>query len=227
MSITTGYQQPESPFRFLNFITQESFPPQLSLRGEIDTPTPNYQLEINTQRIDVIITLIAPDGIQPQVIATMPVEVGLGHLEPGEYIVAVHIGRKDADGSISQAQLINTTVIHAVGLASPLFSNLPESWSAWIDAMPSPDQTPPTLHVKGQVDVHHQALNVSLQRAVPQGFNPAILILDIVTQYPTRATDGIRDLHYSEPVETGQYESIHIRIPDHEDVIIETITIAH
>lgn len=228
---TTTYQQPESPFRFLDFAIQTSLPPQLALQGEIDTPTPNYQLEITTNqtdnRIDVHITMVPPDGIQTQVITTMPVNVGLGLLEPGEYIVAVYVGRQDSESNADNAQLMNATVVHAIGLEPPVISNVVDSWSAWIDAMPSPDQSSPTLHVKGQVEVHHQAVNVVLQRAEPQGINPAILILDVVTQYPTRATNGVRDLHYSEPAEIGQYESVHIRIPDNEDVFIEMITIAH
>src|SRR5262245_54508407 len=48
------------------------------------------------------------------------------------------------------------------------------SWAAWINNMPI---GPRSLHVIGSVTVPNPGVIVVLRRAVPQGFNPAILIL--------------------------------------------------
>jgi hypothetical protein len=56
------------------------------------------------------------------------------------------------------------------------------SWTAWHDRMPG---KPATLHVHGEVTFPTTGYVVELRRAVPQGINPAILILDKVVRPPT------------------------------------------
>ena len=50
-------------------------------------------------------------------------------------------------------------------------------WRATINKMPPP---PDVLHVRGQVTVPNPGVDVSLKRRVPQGINPAILLLNLV-----------------------------------------------
>lgn len=51
-----------------------------------------------------------------------------------------------------------------------------DDWTAWINKMPPP---PDSLHVVGSVLAMNMGQTASLTRAVPQGINPAILILDL------------------------------------------------
>jgi hypothetical protein len=56
------------------------------------------------------------------------------------------------------------------------------NWAAWHDFMPG---KPPTLYVVGQCTFPIPAFTVLLRHHVPQGVNPAILILDKVVMPPT------------------------------------------
>jgi len=53
----------------------------------------------------------------------------------------------------------------------------PMTWAAWVNNMPMQTRS---LHVAGQVLVPNPGIIPRLQRAVPQGFNPAVLLLDLV-----------------------------------------------
>jgi hypothetical protein len=55
-------------------------------------------------------------------------------------------------------------------------------WKAWLDRMPPGT---PTLHVTGKCVFPKHGYKVKLTRAVPQGINPAILLLRKVMTPPT------------------------------------------
>jgi hypothetical protein len=52
-----------------------------------------------------------------------------------------------------------------------------QNWYAWIDKMPPP---PDALHVRGEVVVGNPGIDVFLYKKQPQGFNPTILLLDLL-----------------------------------------------
>lgn len=49
-------------------------------------------------------------------------------------------------------------------------------WQAWLDTMPP---KPHTLHVSGDVVVANPGVQALLTMREPQGFNPAVLMLDL------------------------------------------------
>lgn len=51
-----------------------------------------------------------------------------------------------------------------------------KNWHAWIDTMPP---GPNKLHVVGDVEVGNPGIDTVLTEKVPQGINPAILLLDL------------------------------------------------
>lgn len=55
-------------------------------------------------------------------------------------------------------------------------------WKAWLDIMPPGT---PTLHVTGKCVFPTHGYKVTLKKAVPQGINPAILLLLKVVKRPT------------------------------------------
>ena len=55
-------------------------------------------------------------------------------------------------------------------------------WKAWLDLMPLGT---PTLHVTGKCVFPKHGYKVTLKKAVPQGINPAILLLQKVVTPPT------------------------------------------
>lgn len=55
-------------------------------------------------------------------------------------------------------------------------------WSAWHNAMP---MSTPTLYVRGKQELPTPGFTLSLSEAVPQGINPAILVLRLKTTKPT------------------------------------------
>jgi hypothetical protein len=58
------------------------------------------------------------------------------------------------------------------------------SWEAILDLMPGP-QRKPTLRVTGKCTFPTPGYTVTLVRHVPQGINPAILLLDKIVTPPT------------------------------------------
>lgn len=56
------------------------------------------------------------------------------------------------------------------------------SWKAWLDMMPPGT---PTLHVTGKCVFPKHGYKVTLKKAVPQGINPAILLLRKVVTPPS------------------------------------------
>lgn len=56
-----------------------------------------------------------------------------------------------------------------------------DQFKAWIDTMPG---SPPRLIVSGKVEVTSGGFKWSLTKATPQGFNPDVIILDLVITPP-------------------------------------------
>ena len=89
--------------------------------------------------------------------------------------------------------------------------NSPGAWHAWINKLPPP---PDTLHVRGSVTVSNPGVDVSLYKRVPQGINPAILLLNlmlvqrpgiwpqVIVEKPVSYEEVGRDLSYTS-VEIG------------------------
>ena len=68
------------------------------------------------------------------------------------------------------------------GLASKLSQGKCGGWRAWHDKMPP---GPATLHVQGKCTFPTSGYKVRLVKAVPQGINPAILLLRKIVTPPT------------------------------------------
>jgi len=54
-----------------------------------------------------------------------------------------------------------------------------KDWYAWLDTMPP---NPNGFHVTGSILVPHPGVKASLKDSVPQGFNPKILLLDLIVE---------------------------------------------
>lgn len=84
-----------------------------------------------------------------------------------------------------------------------------KDWTAIHDHMPGADQT---LRVRGTVTYPTEGYEAKLVPSVPQGFNPAILEMDVQERAPTGAPDVVTDV----PVEyeddnAAEYDQVHIR----------------
>lgn len=98
------------------------------------------------------------------------------------------------------------------------------SWYAWHDRMPG---TRPTLHVVGQCVFPTGGYSVELQAVEPQGFNPAIYLLekivhkpnpgDVVTQQVTTV-----NIHYRKET-SAVYKSVQI-IPDNTSIEVHEVS---
>jgi hypothetical protein len=93
---------------------------------------------------------------------------------------------------------------------------LKDTFSAWINKQPGAGSP---LHVAGEVEVPTGGWSGSLVRAVPQGINPLILILDLKLTKPTgivtQAFTHIR-VEFTETPAAVEYESAQIRADDGE-----------
>ena len=84
------------------------------------------------------------------------------------------------------------------------------NWNAWIDVMPG---SKPTLYVTGEVQTGAANLVPVLTEAVPQGINPAILLLDltIVQQGVGIQLVAFRPARFEKAAKQGQYSHVEIR----------------
>ena len=84
-------------------------------------------------------------------------------------------------------------------------------WNAWVDAMPGPD--PSKLIVTGQVLVANPGEDAILYKKVPQGSNPAILLLDLhLVQKPGYYPQVLTwvEARYEEQAQVGTYSKVNI-----------------
>jgi hypothetical protein len=88
------------------------------------------------------------------------------------------------------------------------------SYEAWIDLMPGANDT---LHVKGKVTVPTTGYKAQLVEAVPQGINPAILLLRLELTKPTGPAGQMvttLEVRYSKP-HAKQYKQVQIEEEGH------------
>ena len=94
-------------------------------------------------------------------------------------------------------------------------SPLKNTFQAVMDRQPGSE---PKLQVTGQVEVLTTGWTVSLERAHPQGINPRILILDVITHGPHGAAGDVvlkLDVQYEEQPPKANYDEVTIRY-EHE-----------
>jgi hypothetical protein len=94
------------------------------------------------------------------------------------------------------------------------------------------DRQPPgvNLTVTGKVKTTNSNQVPHLAKANPQGFNPAILLLDlsITTSGDAGGTvNGTRDVEYREDIKAGQYTSVQIRHEGKGIALIDHIEVVH
>ena len=96
-------------------------------------------------------------------------------------------------------------------------------WQAVEDRMPP---SPATLRVTGRCTFPTHGYKVRLKKAIPQGINPAILLLEKVVTPPTGPviqTPQTVDVRYQQRVKPGQYKQVTI-LPDGKTVRVKIIT---
>lgn len=83
-------------------------------------------------------------------------------------------------------------------------------WAAWVNLM-MPGPTPSgTLHVVGKVDTH-SANFAFLEKAVPQGINPAILLLNLRTETGIAPAANPQNVSYTEALSAkDQYSEVQV-----------------
>jgi hypothetical protein len=94
------------------------------------------------------------------------------------------------------------------------------------------DRQPPGVRLKvtGTVTTTRSNQEPQLTKAVPQGINPAMLLLDLSIETSGNVGSdvmGKRDVEYEEEIKAGQYTSIHIRFASKGIKTIDEITIIH
>lgn len=85
-----------------------------------------------------------------------------------------------------------------------------KDWAAWINTMPGSEHK---LIVTGKVETEAGNLVPVLREAVPQGINPAILLLELTIEVDGDfGTQDIafRDARFEKPAKAGQYSNVEI-----------------
>ncbi len=101
-----------------------------------------------------------------------------------------------------------------------------KDWAAWINLMPGSRHK---LIVTGKVLTNNGSLVPVLKPAIPQGFNPQILMLDLtIEQQGDVGTEDIsyRDARFEKPAEAGSYTEVAIQY-DGTPVTSIPVTDAH
>lgn len=89
---------------------------------------------------------------------------------------------------------------------------LKETFEAWLDKQPG---SPHSLHVKGQIQFPSGGWTFKVLKTYPQGFNPAILLLDVkVTEPAENATGNIATnlLTFDEEPAAHEYTQVEVRL---------------
>src|ERR1700674_2667072 len=98
---------------------------------------------------------------------------------------------------------------------------LKDTFKAWINKQPG---SQPKLIVTGKAEVPTSGWTGTLERAVPQGINPKILILDACLVEPTGKVNSPVvskvDLRYDESPPAVDYSQVTIRL-DGDDVTVK------
>jgi hypothetical protein len=94
------------------------------------------------------------------------------------------------------------------------------------------DRQPPGVRLKvtGTVTTTRSNQEPRLTKAIPQGINPAILLLDLtITTTGEVGNDvmGKRQVEYREEIKAGQYTSVEVRYDGQRIAMIDPIEIIH
>jgi len=224
---TIGYQLIRPQVKIEGLSLLESMPPQCMLNFSTIVYWRGHTLAAeakhNGETIDVYVTLtVPPPG--PMKGTPLSGAINLGALTPGEYDVNVHF-RKLGYGSESDDFRRDASLSLLAQAATPpiITPERSRDWSAWVNAMPGIGATP-TLHVVGTL-TGAAGLRASLIRAIPQGFNPNILLLRLVTTPDPDAPDE-QAVRYSEGAPVGTFSSLTILFPNGGAIDIGEITVA-
>ena len=96
-------------------------------------------------------------------------------------------------------------------------------WEAIEDQMPP---GPATLRVTGRCTFPAHGYKVKLKKAVPQGINPTILLLEKIVTRPTKPgiqTPEVVQVRYQQRVRPGQYTRVTI-LPDGKTIKVQIVT---
>jgi hypothetical protein len=77
-------------------------------------------------------------------------------------------------------------------------------WNAWNDVMPP---KPDHFHITGKVEVAHAGITPALRERVPQGIDPAVIILDLMLHEksgPSIPTVQVKDVRLDKELAAGQ-----------------------
>lgn len=223
---TTGYSLVTSPIVVDGISLLESMPPQCQVNFHIAVVGSGHVLEtshsIDGNNISIFVTHIRPERIEDKTPHRMDESINLGVLEPGPYVVTFH--NRGDDGNFTPVKAL---VLQAQGTEdAQIPPDHSHDWHAWVNAMPP---GPHTLHVSGTVTVPNGNTLVKLVRAVPQGFNPRILMLnlEIHDSSASSSNDTEVKVHYSEPASVDSFDGVHICFPNGGGVYIDNIIIAY
>lgn len=223
---TTGYSLAASPIVVDGVSLLESMPPQCQLNFHIAVVGTGHVLEtshsIEGHHISIFITHIRPERVKERTPQRLNEVINLGVLEPGHYVVTFF--NRSEDDNFSPVKAL---VLHALGEEdAQIPPDHSHDWHAWVNAMPP---GPHTLHVSGTVTVPNGDTLVKLARAVPQGFNPRILILDLEMHdaHASSSNDTEVKVHYCEAASIDSFDGIHIRFPNGGGVYIDNIIVAY
>lgn len=223
---TTGYSLATSPIIVDGISLLESQPPQCLLHFYLDVVGVGHVLEtshsMENQHISIFVTHILPDRVREHVPQRLNESINLGVLPAGRYVVTFYLRGDAYEGETFAAS--KSVVLSAQGEEdAQLPPNHSQDWHAWVNAMPP---GPQTLHVTGTVSVPEGNKVVKLVRAVPQGFNPRILMLDL-QMHAASSRDTEVKVHYSEVASVDRFDAVHIRFPNGGDVFIDNIIVAY
>lgn len=101
------------------------------------------------------------------------------------------------------------------------------NWKAIVDLQPIQPTPGGTLYVTGEVDTHSTDL-AFLEKAVPQGINPKILLLNLKVETGTIPVKNPQRVRYSEGLQQkNQYSSVEILFEGKLEATITEIEVVH
>jgi len=213
---TNFYKIQQSPIFIDGIKTLESYPPQCQIDFHIMVYWSGHKIisdiEKNGEQIKIYVTLVTPPR-GPMKGVSLGHSVNIGELDSGEYQVLFYFRTKEGESEPSKFILSNSICVSAEQsqiMVSP--SDLTNLY-AWYNAGFVGSQS---IHVTGTIKVKVANVAVNLIKAIPQGFNPNILLLDIELSKTDKHMKQEQEIHYSENAYIGLYSEVHIRFPNNQ-----------
>lgn len=224
-------------------MTQAMFSPRLSLSAGTTEPVAlRSYVTVPSGHYSALPALLAPPTGVAVVPELFPVTLPLGYakgLATQALTLVSHdpidlVGLTDAHEHVVAFVTLDDRVLGVGSIGAPLFTfgaafdrsakarsaaafELDAaSWKAWVDNMPI---GPRSLHVKGTVMVPNPGIVVDLQRVIPPGINPSILLLELrEQQLPGNWPQVVvfKSVEYTEGVYTDHHDSIGIVMGNHQ-----------